>query len=202
MNDVERKLMEAAPERYPGGGYNREDIDHIKISMETTIRMNEGIVNRINNKVKRGDTLWILGDLGWDFLEHYKWFVRTLRDDIQCRNIRFLWGNHDCKTRGDYGLLPIVKSILEDARVEDWGPLRTVKINHQKLVLCHYPMGAWDKSHYDSIQLFGHNHSNYNSKALPNQVDVGVDNWDYNPVSLDEIMEHINERRKTNMHSE
>ena len=53
------------------------------------------------------------------------------------------------------------------------------------VVVCHYPMLRWARSHYNSWQLFGHCHGKLvlNSK----QYDVGVDNNNFYPVSFDQV---------------
>lgn len=55
----------------------------------------------------------------------------------------------------------------------------------QPLVLCHYAMRVWNRSHHGTLMLYGHSHSNLlgNSQSL----DVGVDAWDMRPVTLREI---------------
>lgn len=57
------------------------------------------------------------------------------------------------------------------------------------IVLCHYGMRLWNRSHWGSLSLFGHSHGRLpgNSQSL----DVGVDAWDYRPVTLPEILERM-----------
>ena len=66
-----------------------------------------------------------------------------------------------------------------------------IKVDGQHIVLLHYGMRVWPRSHHGAIHLYGHSHGN-----LPgdNQsVDVGVDypEWAMRPVSLPEIMGHL-----------
>jgi len=64
--------------------------------------------------------------------------------------------------------------------------------------MCHYAQKVWDRSHYGSFHLYAHSHG-----GLPiykNAVDVGVDCWDYYPVSLEDATDRIlkqNEYLKT-----
>ena len=60
------------------------------------------------------------------------------------------------------------------------------------IVVCHYNMHTWPRSHYNSFQLFGHSHG----KLAPQgkQHDVGVDNNNFYPVSFDEIVEIMRDR--------
>ncbi len=54
------------------------------------------------------------------------------------------------------------------------------------LILCHYPFRTWHASARGAIDIHGHSHGKL--KELPRQYDVGVDVFDYRPVSLAEIL--------------
>jgi calcineurin-like phosphoesterase family protein len=53
------------------------------------------------------------------------------------------------------------------------------------LVLCHYGMRVWNKSHHGAIQLYGHSHGNLPGDSQ--SCDVGVDAWGFMPVSIEMI---------------
>jgi len=56
-------------------------------------------------------------------------------------------------------------------------------------VLSHYSMRSWNGMRRGAVQLYGHSHG-----RLPgtNQcVDVGVDVWDFRPVSFPEIRQRL-----------
>lgn len=57
----------------------------------------------------------------------------------------------------------------------------------QFIVVCHYAMRRWERSHYGSYQLHGHSHGRLGSIGL--QHDVGVGNNNYYPVSLVDLVE-------------
>lgn len=59
------------------------------------------------------------------------------------------------------------------------------------VVLSHYPMRAWNKSHHGSLNLFGHVHCRKYDTSQ--SVDVGVDSWDFYPITLDQAMERMKE---------
>jgi calcineurin-like phosphoesterase family protein len=54
------------------------------------------------------------------------------------------------------------------------------------LVLCHYPFRTWNRMGRGVVDLHGHSHGRL--KPLPRQHDVGVDAWDYRPVTLQTIL--------------
>jgi len=89
--------------------------------------------------------------------------------------------NRDMFNGGIYDLLNI--TVLDDEVVDE----------KQDIILCHYPMVVWDKSHRGSWQLFGHVHGMFDNdiKLSPNQIDVGVDSNDFRPISYQEVKEKI-----------
>ena len=68
--------------------------------------------------------------------------------------------------------------------------------NEKYIVLCHYAMLTWPRSHHGSLQLFGHSHGRLDN-LLPrpydkhSQMDVGVDTNQFCPYSLDDIINHF-----------
>ncbi len=52
-------------------------------------------------------------------------------------------------------------------------------------ILCHYPLRTWNKIGKGAIDLHGHSHAML--KPITRQYDVGVDAWDYAPVTLASI---------------
>ena len=58
-----------------------------------------------------------------------------------------------------------------------------------RVVLLHYAMKVWPRSHRGALHFYGHSHG-----TLPGDsqsVDVGVDCWDFRPVRLDEIRRRL-----------
>jgi calcineurin-like phosphoesterase family protein len=48
--------------------------------------------------------------------------------------------------------------------------------------MCHYAFRTWRDQHKGALNLHGHSHGRL--KPLPRQQDVGVDVWDWRPVTL------------------
>lgn len=61
-----------------------------------------------------------------------------------------------------------------------------ITLDGHLLILCHYPFRSWHNSTKGAIDLHGHSHGKM--KELPRQYDVGVDIFDYRPVTLAEIL--------------
>lgn len=130
--------------------------------------MNEEMVRRWNARVSPNDTVYHLGDVSFANVTKTK----TLLDRLN-GTIHLCPGNHDPKQ---------LLSIDRWASVE---PYREIREQGKFIVLSHYAHRVWNKSHHGSLMLYGHSHGGLpgNSQSL----DVGVDCWDYQPVTLNEI---------------
>ena len=116
------------------------------------------IVDEINNLCNPLDTLYHLGDLYFGkSLEE----LREILSQIKCR-LHFIRGNHDHSNH--------VKVMEEFGLVDDY-----IEYNHNGtfIIMSHYPMTYWNKSHYGSVHLFAHMHGSYQSPGR--SIDVGYD---------------------------
>jgi calcineurin-like phosphoesterase family protein len=75
-------------------------------------------------------------------------------------------------------------------------PYAELEVDGLFLVLCHYPFRSWNRMHKGALNLHGHSHGRLAPLPGqgPKQVDVGVDVWDYAPVSLDRLVERLRRR--------
>lgn len=80
---------------------------------------------------------------------------------------------------------------MDDSYHEIWEK----EIDGHFIVVCHYAMKVWERSHYDSWQLFGHSHGKI--EGVGKQMDIGVDTHNFYPYSLREI-EDIMSKKKDN----
>lgn len=146
---------------------HRNIIEHCGRPFSSVEEMDEALLAQINASVRGGDVLYHLGDFGWRGGD-----VKSYRDRIACRQVRLVRGNHDDR------------KAIRAAGFQSIDELLYLKINGQKLTLCHYPFESWKRN---SIHLHGHRHGE--SKPKPGRLDVG---WDAlgrrGPVSLDEIL--------------
>lgn len=151
--------------------------------------MNTELVRRWNDKVSKKDMVYHLGDFclgGW---EQAQGFLGELNGYIY-----FVLGGHDKNWAKP-------KNCLPGSKWDILPPLVVRKVDGVELVLCHYPLLSWEKSHYGSLHLHGHVHGTISRSGesgdvlLPpgasrgRRVDVGVDCWDFYPVTLKEIQE-------------
>lgn len=161
-----------------------EDVNH----------MNSDIIDKINERVGRHDTLYHAGDLSFSDIEATK----DILCRITCKDIHLVLGNHDdakaCFQLLREGWLKSVQYYLE---------IRRPKADRHRRQICimHYPMAVWNKCHRGSIHLFGHSHGTHNAwrnEHMPNSLsmDIGVDCHNYYPISLEEIDAIMDPRRE------
>ena len=131
--------------------------------------MNESIVTNWNRVITKKDIVYHLGDVG----RNCDNIVKRLNG-----NIFFVKGSHDKKLDA-----PHIREIYIPNLLDEYG-------NKRLIVLCHYSMRSWNKSHYASWHLFGHHHGLLNSYGL--SFDVGMDTNDYYPYSLPQIEQKMN----------
>ncbi|AEQ52657.1 metallophosphoesterase family protein [Pelagibacterium halotolerans] len=126
----------------------------------------QALTDNWNSVVGPDDTVWHLGDFA------YRCSPQRTREIFgELNGVKHLvTGNHDFKN---------------ETRKLPWASpteLTEVNLGGQIYVLCHYGLRSWRNMRRGSIQLFGHSHG-----RLPDTsqcIDVGVDNFDYRPVSL------------------
>ena len=145
---------------------------------EDVEEMNRTLIAHINARVRKQDTLYILGDIA------HRIPVEEVNKMIaQINGKKYLIkGNHDKDY--DPSLFEGIYDFLE------------VNFNGQAISMMHYPMVEWPKSRHGSIHLHGHQHNkpeyNLEQKAIGElRYDVGVDANYFCPVSLNEILAFV-----------
>ena len=139
--------------------------------------MNEVMLSKWNNKINKNDQVYILGDFAFGDSDSVYKLLNKLNG-----NKFLIKGNHDYFIKH--------KQIANQfAWIKDYYRL---KYNKLKIILFHYPIMTWDCKHYNSIHLYGHIHNNKLEHEQKNSYNVGVDVNNFEPVSLEEILEKIN----------
>jgi calcineurin-like phosphoesterase family protein len=147
--------------------HHRNIIRYSNRPFDSVEEMNEALIVNWNSRVKPTDTVYHLGDVGFCNVEKLDRIIARLNGRIHLTP-----GNHDKPA----------KRITRWASVEHY---REITIDRQLIVLLHYGMRVWNRSHHGSIQLYGHSHGNLPGNSQ--SCDVGVDCWNYFPVNLEEI---------------
>lgn len=181
LNDEEKQIKAAAfSDDATYESYDRWI--NLELSQETVNLHDETLVKNWNSLVQKGDTIFHLGDCYFTWRNEDRIAVEKLLSRLN--GAKFLIkGNHDrkavCKARGWQWVGDIKKIKVDIPGLE----------TKQKIILCHYAMKTWQAQHHGSWQLYGHSHGNLLDDPYSLQLDVGVDCWDYYPVSLDQIKE-------------
>jgi calcineurin-like phosphoesterase family protein len=157
-------------------------IKHCSRTFASAGEMDAAILAAINSLVQAGDTLWILGDFAYRGRSpaHY-------REQINCRDVRLLLGNHDKRGK------------CESAGFTSVGDVAEISVGRQRIWMSHYPHRSWPASHKGSWHLYGHVHGGLNSEDVSREVnalDVGVDNSQQSgPWSMDDVSRVLPRRR-------
>lgn len=144
-------------------------IKYSKRPFKDVEEMNYQMIKRWNETVKPQDTIYHLGDFGFSKPE------QNNRIAAQLNGQKFMiLGNHDKSA-------PIGFTRL--------GQCHEIYDGNHKVILCHYALRVWNKSHHGSLHLYGHSHG-----SLPGDsqsLDVGVDCWDYYPTNIEQIIRRM-----------
>jgi calcineurin-like phosphoesterase family protein len=151
--------------------------------------MNETIIANHNARVEPNDIVYFLGDWGFKNSsggkkgEGLPINPTTFLDRLNGRYV-FIKGNHD-KNNG-------LKTILEKC---------IINYANTKVCLVHNPIHADWEYKYNFI---GHVHEKWKFRTYYSDkthhtylINVGVDAWDFKPVSFEEIMKAFKKWRKT-----
>lgn len=137
--------------------------------------MDKVMISNWNNTVGDHDTVFILGDFCLGGSGAWVSLLKSLN------GLKWLiLGNHDRGVPSSefQGINSMTNLWIQDK---------------QRITLCHYPMLSWYQSHHGAWQLFGHVHGRMNGdpRLTPNQLDVGVENIGYAPISYQQVKEII-----------
>lgn len=135
--------------------------------------MNSTIIKNWNNVIKDKDLVYHLGDFGFGD-------IISIRKQLN-GNIILIKGGHD-------------KLLNEEEKKLFDKIFSLYNFSYKKhiIILCHYCMKVWEKSHYNSFHLFGHSHGGL--KAEGKSYDVGVDTNNFTPICIDNLMDIMNKK--------
>lgn len=148
-------------------------IEFAKRPFNSVQQMDEHMIYLWNCKVAFSDTVIHVGDFA--FADH-EWYLSRLNGQK-----RLILGNHDHSKRWKPALTKNLWATVDD--------MLTVTVDDTSIVCCHYGMHVWNRSHYGALHFYGHSHGNLPGDSQ--STDVGVDCWDFRPVSLKEIKERL-----------
>jgi len=126
--------------------------------------MNEGLIANWNAVVQKGDVVYHLGDFAF---RRHAYFASRLNG-----HINLIEGSHDKMSGKDKKAFTIL------------GPMHAVS-GDPDIIICHYAMRVWPRSHYGTWHLYGHSHGTLPPHGY--SFDVGVDAVWFSPVSWNQV---------------
>lgn len=138
--------------------------------------MNSIMLKNWNDRISENDTVYIIGDFAMSG-------ARGILPHLKGRKI-LIEGSHDEDT------IKTCKLFFENITLR-----LEVRWENRHIILSHYCMRVWPKSHYNTWHLYGHSHGRL--EPVGKSWDVGVDNTGFKPLSFDEVVA-IMEKRPDN----
>lgn len=132
--------------------------------------MNERMIENSNSVVKPEDTIVHAGDFALCNSEQGREIIRRLTG-----HHLFLNGDHD----------------YWSGKRRHWEIFR-FKIEKEDLIVSHYCLRTWFKSHYNSWHLYAHSHGTLPS--IGKSHDIGVDNNGFFPISFEQVRELMKDK--------
>lgn len=180
------KNIVAGTSDWPEGNYCRD--------FKTLEEHNETLIRNFNEKVKEDDVLYHLGDWSFGGIDS----IWKFWDRLNCLDIHLILGNHDhhiekgriAKLLGEDGSQIDVDLRKLFSSVQHY---KEITIEGQMIVMSHYAMRVWNKSHKGSWMLYGHSHGTL-AGTYYKSMDVGVDTNNLYPYSFEEIRTIMRDR--------
>jgi len=135
----------------------------------------EALVVNWNKVVHPGHLVYHLGDVAWHRDEAD---IELLLGRLNGTKI-LIQGNHD---KG---------KVL---KAKGWAKVcyyHEITVDGQFIVLFHYRMVVWNRSHYGSWALHGHSHGSLPMNIGAKTFDVGTMCWGYAPINYDQVSEEM-----------
>ena len=151
--------------------FHKNVIEFCKRPYKNLEDMHNGLITNWNSVVRPNDTIYHLGDFSFGRNDETIEVIKKLNGYKI-----LIMGNHDRRLQ---------KTVL--AQFDRVDNFLEITWEHQKIVLLHYAMKVWNRSHHGSWQLYGHSHGSLPDDPHANQIDVGVDCWNYTPISFDQV---------------
>ena len=121
--------------------------------------MNEYMIGKWNNKVRRNDEVVIIGDLSWGNAQETNALLEQLKGKLH-----LICGNHDRFANNKDVNLDRFKWIKHYAELSD---------NRRKVILCHYPIMCYhgqyrvdEKGEPKTYMLYGHVHDTQDARLI------------------------------------
>ncbi len=159
---------------------------------KTLEHMNATLVGNINEFVGQDDILFHLGDWSFGGFEQ----IEIFRNQIVCKNVHIITGNHDHHIENDReGCQSLFSSVNKYLNLNVKWNVGTPLMDEARFALMHFPIASWDSMGRGVPHLHGHVHLPPHLKIHEGKsMDVGVDGNGLIPYSLKEVLSIMKER--------
>lgn len=142
--------------------------------------MNRTLVDNWNDTVSDDDVIFFLGD--FIFGRNSKNAAREVWAGLNGKKKYFLMGNHDHR----------IKNFCEDVVAEN--SHQTVEVSYRGLTftLSHRPVSQFSTN----FHIHGHSHGNNEGFFRRHVFDASVDNTDFKPIHVDDVLRRIIQQNK------
>lgn len=140
----------------------------------------EALIANWNRVVGKGDMVYHLGDVLWHTKsEKLDYILNALHGTLI-----LIKGNHDKSN----------KHLLHHPRWAKVCDYEEISVGPQKIILFHYRMVVWNRSHHGSWALHGHSHGSLPIALTSKTFDVGTMCWNYTPINYEQVAEEMSKR--------
>lgn len=145
----------------------------------------DDVVSKINARVKENDFIYFLGDgfLNATDEQVLEWFTR-----INCKNINYLFGNHESNMYRIYRKFALEKYGDPDIEVYPMrfnnvvflGNYQELQVGKKRVILQHFSIHSWNNMARGSWAISGHSHNNDSTRNPEHPLGKMLDvSWDY-----------------------
>ena len=155
--------------------------------------MNNTLVCNINEVVGQDDILFHLGDWSFGGFEQ----IELFRNQIVCRNVHIITGNHDHHIENNReGCQSLFSSVNKYMNLTVKRGVGTLLAEQVRFALMHFPIASWDNMAKGAIHLHGHVHFPPNKRiGVGKMMDVGVDGNGLYPIDMSEVLKLMREQQ-------
>lgn len=144
--------------------------------------MDAAMITNWNAAVTPSDRVYHLGDFSFHKAERTAEIIRSLNGQIH-----LIRGNHD---RVLDGLRHLFASFQDYKEIK----VTLASGETQRVVMLHYALRVWNRSHHGAWHLYGHSHGTLPDDPFARSMDVGVDPNGFVPLSVEQIAEHMSRK--------
>lgn len=155
--------------------FHRNIIKYCNRPFGNEAEMNEALVRNWNERVKSNDLVFHLGD-----------FAVGVKDQKALVDLAYSLNGQICLIKGNHENAVLKNDTMRDRFnwIRDYFELKAPEAD---IILFHYALRVWNKSHHGALHAFGHSHGSLPDDPNALSLDVGVDSWNYKPITIAEF---------------